>query len=128
MGTEPHLSLLDLASDSGPLSRITGSVCAKDRLRSLDLEFAAGMLCLRCDDDTDEIVVEVARRESDRPSVAHPALADLAGMSIESTWVMTNHRGYVDAFQLRLRDESGREETRQFEVAASAMDVRRVIA
>jgi Family of unknown function (DUF6334) len=47
-------------------------------------------------------------------------------MTIEYGWVMINHRSYVDAFQLRFTDLDGRNETRQFEVGASAMDVWRV--
>jgi hypothetical protein len=57
------------------------------------------------------------------PSVA--ALSDVVGLTIADAWSMTNNRN-TDAFQTRFSDGDGREETRQFGVAASAMDVRRV--
>jgi len=115
-----------LASESGPLLRASGAEAAHGRFRWLELEFAAGTLRLACDDDTDEIVVGIA----DQPAAGSDVVAfeELLGMSIEYAWIFTNHRGYEDAFQLRLRDALGRCETRQFEVGASAMDVRHVSA
>jgi len=48
-------------------------------------------------------------------------------MVVEYVWVMINHRGYRDALQIRLLHLDSREEqTRQFEVAASAMTIHRV--
>jgi hypothetical protein len=46
---------------------------------------------------------------------------------LDYVWELRNQRGYVDGLQLRLRDGQGRQETVQFEVGASAMDVRRVV-
>jgi hypothetical protein len=40
---------------------------------------------------------------------------------------MTNHRGYDDGFQLRLAKAGCQYTIVQFEVGASAMDVRRVV-
>jgi hypothetical protein len=121
-----HEDVMHLAADSGPLLKVSGVAAARERFSSLDLEFASGVLCLRCDDDTDEIIVTASQRPVDSPGVSHPAISDLTGLSIEYAWSLTNHRGYVDGFQLRLTDGLGREETRQFEVGASAIDVRRV--
>ena len=82
--------------------------------------------CVSGDDYTDEIVVAVSDESAGMPGISHPALGTLDGLRVEYAWCLTNHCGYVDAFQLRLVDGRGREETRQLEVAASAMDVRRV--
>jgi hypothetical protein len=117
----------NLVSDSGSLLAVTGIACPGDRFSSLRLESASGALDLRCDDDTDEIVVEVSTDSADYPSVGHAALDDLIGLSIEYAWTLIDNRGFVDAFQIRLTDGLGRDETRQFEVGASAMDVRRVV-
>lgn len=40
---------------------------------------------------------------------------------------LRNHRGYTDAFQLRLMNDEREEESRQLEVAGSVIDVRLVI-
>ena len=79
---------------------------------------------MRCDDDTDEIIVEVERSRSDAQPVAEAWAQDLLGEWIEYAWELRNHRGYLDAFQLRLTDAKGREEVRQFEVAGSTIEVR----
>ena len=116
-----------LATDSGELAAIRGQTDATgERLVALDLAFASGTLRLRCDGDTDEVLVEVADEPGSYPPLRNDALDGLLGMTIEYAWVMTNQRGYSDAFQLRLRDGRGREEIRQFEVGASAIDVRRI--
>jgi hypothetical protein len=117
-----------LVSESGELTAVLGRSVGSDRFAALALVFAAGTLHCRCNDDTDEIIVEVVETNSlDYPAVDDGVLVGLVGMVVEYAWEMTNHRGYGDAFQLRFRDAEGHEETRQFEVGASAMDVRRVI-
>jgi hypothetical protein len=117
-----------LVVESGELTAVLGQSVGGDRFAALALVFAAGTLHFRCNDDTDEIIVELVDNDSlGYPTVDHDSLAGLVGMAVEYAWEMTNHRGYADAFQLRLRDAEGHEETRQFEVGASAMDVRRVI-
>ena len=112
-----------VVSDSGALLVITGRPAVDNRFVALAFQFAAGTLHLRCDDDTDEVVLEVAEHDPGYPKVTNRALADLVDMSIQDVWELTNQRGYTDAFQLRLRANDGRTESRQFEVAASAMDV-----
>jgi hypothetical protein len=121
-------SVVDLVSDSGKLLKVTGMPASGGRFTVLQFAFASGSLHLSCDDDTDEIIVEIGKEIVDYPNVTHAAIVDLIGMSIEYAWNLTNHRGYKDAFQLRLTNGRGREETLQFEVAASAMDIRRVVA
>jgi hypothetical protein len=121
----PEVELL--ASDSGGLIAITGRAVAGDRFAALLLEFGEGTLELTCDDDTDEVVASVIEGGPDHQDVVgHNALTDLAGLELEYAWELRNHRGYVDGFQLRFTGGDGREETRQFEVAGSAMDVYRV--
>jgi hypothetical protein len=116
-----------LVSDSGELTAVLGRSVGSDRFAALALVFDAGTLHYRCNDDTDEIIVEVLKRDSvDYPSIGGGALAGLVGLTVEYAWEMTNHRGFADAFQLRLIDTERREETRQFEVLASAMTVYRV--
>jgi hypothetical protein len=122
-----HADVMKLASDSGQLQEVTGLISPVDRYSILQFAFTAGVLSLRCNDDTDEIVVEVIDVADDHPRAAHAVITDLIGMSIEYAWTMTNHRGYIDAFQMRLMDKQRREQARQFEVAGSAMDVRRVV-
>lgn len=49
------------------------------------------------------------------------------GKVIEYAWSLTNHRGYVDAFQIRFLDLDNHDEaTRQFEAAAADRYVRSV--
>jgi hypothetical protein len=116
-----------LAADSGALIAVTGYAVPGDRFTALFLQFKAGTLKLVCDDNTDELIASVIDGAVSHQGVSHDALIDLAGLTIDYAWELRNHRGYVDGFQLRLRDGHGREETRQFEVGASAMDVRRVV-
>jgi hypothetical protein len=118
-------NVIALVSDSGALLNITGIEASPNRYSELRLEFAAGRLRLTCNGDTDEVIVEAGPVGDDgSPSV--DSLSDLVGLTIADAWSMTNDRNYIDAFQIRFSDGEGREETRQFEVAASAMDVRRV--
>ena len=51
------------------------------------------------------------------------ALAGLIGLQLDCASDLRNNLGYHDAFQLRFRDDGVREETVQFEVAASAISV-----
>jgi len=83
---------------------------------------------MRCNADTDEIVVATGEVGFDQPAITNRVLTDLIGMTAEYAWLMTNHRGYVDAFQLRFTDGHGYDQTRQFEVGASAIDIRCVVA
>jgi hypothetical protein len=117
----------ELAADSGPLMQVRGIAVGGQRFRALDLEFAAGTLCLRCDDDTDEVLASVSAQPSEYDRIDDGVLG-VVGLSIEYAWILRNHRCNTDAFQLRLVDGRGREETRQFEVAASALDVLRVLS
>ncbi len=118
-----------LSSESGALLRVTGVAdTAAGRYRSLTLEFVAGVLLLSCDDDTDEIIVEVGGSDSSAKDLDEPWVADLLSKWVEYAWELKNHRGYVDAFQLRLMDDQRNEAAVQFEVAASAIDVRLVVA
>jgi len=122
-----HPDVQRLVSESGELIAVLGNSLESDRFTALALSFAAGTLHCRCNDDTDEIIVEIVENGSlGYATVQHESLADLVGMAVEYAWEMTNHRGYTDGFQLRFRDVSGHEETRQLEVGASAMDVRRL--
>ena len=118
----------DFVARAGPLVGLRGTRDA-GRYEILELVFTHGLLRLSCEPDTDEIVVE----QHETPT---PALADVSsderlhrgiGKVIECAWWMTNHRGFHDAFQIRLLNLDDRSEaTLQFEVAASAMDVRAV--
>ena len=115
-----------LIADSGELLSISGLTGEDGRPAAIVFEFRKGILSLRCDDDTDEIFIEVLDDAPQYPRLSHELLSDLIGSNATYAWTMTNHRGFVDAFQLRCMDGSRREETRQFEVAASAIDVSRV--
>jgi hypothetical protein len=123
-----HADIQQLAEDSGPLLVVTGLPVAGNRFRALFFEFENGTVQVGCDDDTDEVVVALCEGPKGQPVGPVGALTGLEGLVIEYAWDLRNHRGYLDAFQLRLRDSLGRDETRQFEVAASAIDVRRVAA
>lgn len=116
-----------LTADSGELISVSGRAVPGDRFTTVLARFAAGTLMLSCDDDTDEIIVSINNGEVREPDVRHGVLADLVGLSLEYAWELRNQRGYLDGFQVRLRDDHGREETVQFEVAASAIEVRRVV-
>src|SRR3954447_20647776 len=122
----------DLASDSGPLVSIHARRESVGRYNALALVFSKGVMTVRCDVETDEVVVTVdAEAPGDMPSVERDVddgLCGLEGMVIEYVWMMINHRGYSDALQIRLLNLDSREEqARQFEVAASAMTIHRVI-
>lgn len=112
-------------ADSGELIAVFGTAVPGDRFAELALRFTSGTLMLSCEDETDEVRVSAADSPGET-GLETSILDDLLGMSVECAWELTNQRGYADGFQLRLTDRRGREETRQFEVAASAMDVRRV--
>jgi hypothetical protein len=116
----------DLATESGPLLRVIGVQVPAGRYMSLEFEFASGVLSLRCDDNNDEIVVEVGRNDPAARPVADPWVQNLLGKWIEYAWELRNHRGYNDGFQLRLMNDEREEESRQFEVAGSVIDVRLV--
>jgi hypothetical protein len=116
-----------LTANSGELIAVTGRAVPGGRYATLFLRFKAGTLKLACDDDTDELIATVSDGEVDQLNVDDDALADLVGLTLEYAWELRNHRGYLDGFQVRLRDGHGREETLQFEVGASAMDVSRVV-
>lgn len=113
-----------LAAESGKLMTVGGHALSGARFVTLVLRFEAGILKLACNDDTDEIVATVVGSDDGVQLVESGALADLAGLSLDYAWELRNHRGYIDGFQIRLRDAAGSEETVQFEVAASAIDVR----
>jgi Family of unknown function (DUF6334) len=116
----------DLATESGPLLRVMGIAAAAGRYRSLEFEFALGVLSLHCDDVTDEIIVKVGRDDAAALPVADSWANDVLGKCIEYAWELRNHRGYNDGFQLRLMDDEREEESRQFEVAGSVLEVRLV--
>lgn len=127
MSTIP--SYRDLASDSGPLLGVHGHRERAGRYYALALVFSNGVMTARCDVETDEVLLTVG---PDVPNGMPPVeqdddLSGLEGMVVEYVWMMINHRGYSDGLQIRLLNLDSREEqTRQFEVAASAMTVHRV--
>lgn len=112
------VSLLD---DSGSLVSVSGLPVEGRRFVAISLEFVNGALTLRCNDDTDEILTEVKVDAAAYPPVSHDLLVGLIGMTTTDGWIMTNDRGFTDAFQIRFLAPDRREETRQFEVAASAI-------
>jgi hypothetical protein len=122
-----HSEVRRLAADSGELLAVTGSAVAGRRFIALFLRFERGTLKLSCNDDTDEIVASVSDDPEGHDDVSHDALNELVGLTLDYAWELRNHRDFMDGFQVRLRDGHGREETLQFEVGASAMDVRRVV-
>ncbi len=121
-----HHEVKRLAENSGTLLAVVGSRTSDDRFAVLCLEFETGTLEVRCDGDTDEVIVTIAAENHAHSVITSGPLPGLMGLEIEYAWELRNHRGYVDGFQLRLRGGDGREGTVQFEVAASAIDVRRV--
>lgn len=115
-----------LIGDSGRLVSVAGLLVADSRLAKIALEFANGTLILGCDDTKDEILLQVGGCVPGYAEIGHDLLVGLIGMTATYAWTLTNHRGYRDAFQVRLMASDRSEETRQFEVAASAIDVYRV--
>lgn len=120
-------AVADFAADSGRLLAVTGVAAPAGRYRKLEFEFAAGVLTLSCDDDTDEIIAEIARRSADAEAIEESWAQTLLGKWIEYAWSLRNNRGYTDGFQFRLMNDEREEETRQFEVVASTIDVRIVM-
>jgi len=116
-----------LAEESGKLMTICGHALPGARFVTLLLFFEGGTLSLACNDDTDEIIVETGGGDESAPVVDSGALADLTGSTLDYAWELRNHKGYRDGFQIRFRRADGREVTVQFEVAASAIDVRWVV-
>jgi Family of unknown function (DUF6334) len=115
-----------LAEESGPLVKVEAIPAANGRMHAVDLHFALGVLSLRSDDETDEVIVSTEAEPLRGPDVIKDTTSGLAGLTIEYVWTLINHRGYVDGLQLRLVDGQGREETRQFEVMASVLEVSEV--
>ena len=118
----------NLAADSGALVRVTGTKAPGGGYASLEFEFGSGVLTLRCNDDTDEIIVEAYSGASSADGIAETWVEDLLGKWIECAWDLHNHGGYNDAFQLRFLGRERDEEVRQFEVAASAIRVSLVVS
>lgn len=117
----------DLANDSGPLAAVWGVAApGGGRYRLLEFEFASGVLSLACDDDTDEIIVQVGGRAPGTELLDEAWVEDLLGKWIEYAWELRNHRRYRDAFQIRLIDDQRSEAGRVFEVAGSTVEVRLV--
>ena len=113
---------------SEPLLGVTGRDVGNGQLVALALVFGADALHCRCNDATDEIVIEVVSADSlDYPPLHNETLQRAIGMVLEYAWDLTNHRGYADAFQLRFADSRGQEEMCQFEVAACTIDIYRVL-
>jgi hypothetical protein len=111
-----------LTNDSGEPLDVRGEPAVGESYRSLDFVFERGVLSLACDDDTDEILVTAEHAPSTSTDVSGPPLNAPLGKVIEYAWVMTNHRGYRDAFQVRFVDlDTKATDTRQFEVAASTI-------
>jgi hypothetical protein len=54
-------AVANLAADSGALLKVVGMAIAGGRYRMLELQFASGVLVLRCDDDTDELIAKVGQ-------------------------------------------------------------------
>jgi hypothetical protein len=117
----------DLATDSGQLLAVKGVAAAAGCYRELEFEFTAGVLTLRCHDDTDEVVAEVGRPGGHAEPIEDPWAQALLGKWIEYAWSLRNHRGYNDGFQLRLMNDEREAELRQFEVAGSVIEVRIVL-
>jgi hypothetical protein len=116
-----------LAADSGVLRQISGRRF-ESGYEVLDLAFDRGTLRLGCNQDTDEVTIAVLDQPSEFDPVSDEVLVDLIGKVIEQAWTMVNDRGYQDAFQLRCIDLGTRSEScRQFEVAASAITIARVV-
>lgn len=117
-----------LCEDSGPLQRVTG--VAEDvppgEWESLRFEFERGVLSLSCDIDTDEVIFETGQRHPGASDVDEAWAERLLGKHIVYAWVLQNHRGYNDGFQLRLQDNEHKEYSVQFEVAASTLHPVRV--
>ena len=122
-----HDAVSGLCDDSGPLQRVTG-VIEGGITWSLSFEFAAGILTLNCDRDTDEIIAEVGDVDPEAREVEAAWVESLLGKRIMYGWILKNHRGFDDGFQLSLYDD-GEERTYrciQFEVAASSLHLRQV--
>ena len=117
-----------LFEDGGELLAVRARQVGSGQIAELAFDFPTGTLHCRCNVDTDEIIIEVVDAASlDYSVIRDEALAGLRGMSVSDAWLMTNDRGYTDALQLRFMDTEGREETRQFEVAASTISLRLVV-
>jgi hypothetical protein len=118
--------LSDLVEEAGSLVEVRGERLPGDSYAVLDFMFVGRGLRLRCNADTDEVVIDPAadRDVTLADLTADAVFAGLRGKVIVYAWCLSNHRGYRDAFQMRLLNlEDRSEETRQFEVAASAMRV-----
>jgi hypothetical protein len=120
----------EFVAAAGPLAQVRGRRDAGGAYSVLDFVFERRSLRLACVVDTDEIAVEPrddagAELEDVSADEHFPALI---GKRLEYAWWMSNHRGYLDAFQMRLLDLGDRSSaTRQFEVAAAAIHVRTVV-
>lgn len=114
-----------LADDSGRLVKVQERpATAAGRFEALSFIFERGVLRLAAISETDEVAVHVVPVATDFDGVDSTRLRPLLGTSLECCWMLTNHRGYQDAFQMRFLDHTTRaERTWQVEVAASALDL-----
>jgi hypothetical protein len=113
-------------SDSGALLSVTCEPAYADCFWAITFTFDNGTLAIRCNDDTDEIILSTSTDAEAEQAVDDHVLDELIGMRIEYAWELYNHRGYFDAVQFRFIDPDRRPHTCQFEVAASAMSICRV--
>jgi hypothetical protein len=116
-----------LVTEAPRLVAVRGTQTGGQRFTALALDLPDSTIHLYCDDDTDEILIDVTRQPPDYPNVILDSVTELIEMRITDAWQLTNHRGYNDAVQFRFTDGAGRYETRQFEVGASAIDIFRVV-
>ncbi len=77
---------------------------------------------LRCDEDTDEVIVSIDRRDPRCSEPPPSCVAALIGMCVVDAWELWNHRGFCDGFRIRCRSDA-QYRTLQVEVAASAGDL-----
>ena len=114
-----------LLGDSGTLRSVSG-VAADDQFESVLFEFANGGLELTCSRDTSEIRVRCCAAGA-VSGLKIAAFADLIDTELIDAWLLTNHRGYTDALQLRFARDGDAPATWQFEVVASGMYAHRVM-
>ena len=106
----------------------------RHQTQAVTFEFERLSLHVICDGEHDEVTLLVGEALPWPDAVTceiseDPPWPDILGLTLALAWVMTNHRGFDDALQLRFLaadDEDGDEETLQFEALASELRISRL--
>jgi len=100
-GGDLHL----VAEEFGRLVAIHFSEFEPGWVESVHFDFEAGYLRVDVNGDNDTVKWKIGPRRGATPGEAPDSLRELLSQEVRWIWLMTNHRGFTDGFQIEFRDE-----------------------